>query len=77
MACQTGDDCFNHPLGLMRIPDRDRQRTSLFGRIIVAAWKYRIPNEDHLIDRDVKDVPQFSNAIGLVDAMPGHIDRAG
>jgi hypothetical protein len=54
---QTGDDRFNHPLGLMGIPYRDRRRPDFFGRIIVPAGKNRIPNEDHLIDRDVKDIP--------------------
>src|ERR1035437_1841060 len=74
---QAGDDRLGDALGLVRTFYRDRNDAGFLGRVVVATDEQSIADEDHLLEREAEDVSQLPNAVGLVDAGFGHIDRGG
>src|SRR5664280_2273011 len=74
---QAGDDRLGDALGLVRTFYRDRNDARFLGRVVVATDEQSIADEDHLLEREAEDVSQLPNAVGLVDAGFGHIDRGG
>ena len=73
-ATQTSDDGFNHPFRFIWIPDLNGQSACFFGRIVVSTRKQRIADENHLLDCNAKDVPEFSNPVGFINARLGDIN---
>src|SRR6185312_10274929 len=72
LTCNDGlDDSF----GLMRISDLDGLRACFFGRIIVPTGEHSVSDEDHLSNRYMKDIPELSDSVGLIDPMLRDIDR--
>ena len=55
-STQTSDDCFNHPFRLIGISYPDGNDTSFFGRIVITAGEQSIPDKNHFLNADTKDV---------------------
>ena len=73
-ATQTSDDGFNHPFRLVGISDADGHDTGLFSRIVVSTREQGIPDKNHLINCNAKDVPEFSNPVGFINARLGDVN---
>src|SRR6185437_10868885 len=71
----TCNDGLNDSFSLIRISNLDGLRACFFGRIIVPTGEHRIPDEDHLINRYMKDIPELSDSVRLIDPMLRDIDR--
>ena len=73
--CQARDDGSDHLLRLLGTLDRDTIHASFLSGIVITAWEECIADVDHLFQRNVQQVSQLSDAIGLVDTRLGDINR--
>ena len=48
--------------------------TGFFCRIVISAGKQRIADKNHLINGNAKDVPEFSNPVGFINARLGDVN---
>jgi hypothetical protein len=73
-AIQTSDDCLNNPFRLIGTSDLDGHNACLYRWIVVPTNQQGIPYKNHLINRNTKDIAEFSNTVTFVNAKLSDID---
>ena len=58
----------------MRIFDLDGQGARFLGRIVVSTREHGISDENHFLDGNAENIPEFSNTVGFINAMLGDIN---
>src|SRR3546814_7421228 len=72
---EASDDCRDYAKRFSRIADTDRIETQQLCGIVVSTRKDGVAHEQHRIERNAAFAAQAFAAIGLVHALPSHVDR--